>query len=93
MLQVKAGHICRLDESRLVRRLLVYKGSSWRFAARALNPNSGQGHGHRGWHSRWERPLEQFALAQWNDVWLEAALAGGTAQWNGVSHSFAAFHA
>ena len=83
----------RLAPCRLVRRLLMYKGSLWRYAAHALQPHAGQGHSHRGWHTRWERPLEKFALSLWNDAWSEVAGGCSTAHWNGLSQTFAEWNA
>ena len=64
-----AGHVVRLPQSRLVQKLLFYKGCLWRYAAAVVDANAGQQHPGRGWHRRWERVLEAFGLLstkQWN---------------------------
>jgi len=83
-----AGHIARMDVSRLAHQCLHSEGTLYRHAC--LSARVAQGHRGRGSQNttcRWEYIFEKFA-EQGGGTWIDHALSMNTVAWNDLASEF-----
>ena len=66
-----AGHLGRLEGSRLAKKILLSEGANWRALLRAAG--AGQQHNYRSWHPRWEHCIEKHCEQVFELPWTVVA--------------------